>query len=74
MAAGVTDTPRGFTGIVASVQTPQEATPFSSQIFVFRGRRGDRFKWLWRDGRSCLLCKRSEGFDRCRTTPTTSVP
>jgi transposase len=35
--------------------------PFSGQLFVFRGRRGDRIKALWWDGDGlCLYAKRLE--------------
>lgn len=61
VAAGVTDMLRGFDGLAALVQTQLEADPFSGQIFVFRGRRGDRVKLLWWDGEGlCLLAKRLE--------------
>lgn len=61
VAAGVTDMRRGFDGLAALVQTRLEADPFSGQIFVFRGRRGDRVKLLWWDGDGlCLLAKRLE--------------
>ncbi|MDO9599337.1 MAG: IS66 family insertion sequence element accessory protein TnpB [Azoarcus sp.] len=61
IAAGVTDMRRGFDGLAALVQTQLKADPFSGQIFVFRGRRGDRVKLLWWDGDGlCLLAKRLE--------------
>ena len=61
IAAGVTDMRRGVDGLAALVQTKLEADPFSGQIFVFRGRRGDRVKLLWWDGDGlCLLAKRLE--------------
>ena len=44
-----------------SGQTQLQADPFSGQIFVFRGRRGDRIKVLWWDGDGlCLFAKRLE--------------
>ena len=61
VAAGVTDLRRGFTGLSALVQTELKANPFSGQVFVFRGRRGDLLKVLWWDGDGlCLLAKRLE--------------
>jgi len=43
------------------VQTQLEKNPFSGQVFVFRGRRGDQLKLLWWDGDGlCLLSKRLE--------------
>ena len=63
IAAGFTDLRRGFDGLAALVQTRLEADPFSGQVFVFRGRRGDRIKILWWDGDGnglCLFAKRLE--------------
>ncbi len=48
LAAGVTDMRRGFDGLTAQVQQTLDADPFSGHVFVFRGRRGDRIKMLWR--------------------------
>ena len=61
IAAGVTDTRRGFHGLSAQVQTVLEQQPLSGHVFVFRGRRGDIVKVLWFDGDGlCLLAKRLE--------------
>src|ERR1700691_3479072 len=61
IAAGVTDLRRGFTGLSALVQTRLEQSPFSGQVFVFRGRRGDLVKLIWFDGGGlCLFSKRLE--------------
>ncbi len=61
IAAGRTDLRRGFTGLSAIVQTSLAQNPFSGQVFVFRGRRGDLLKVLWWDGDGlCLLAKRLE--------------
>jgi transposase len=59
LAAGFTDLRKGFDGLSALVQTALNDNPFSGQIFVFRGRRGDRIKLLWdsQDG-LCLFQKR----------------
>ncbi len=56
LVAGVTDMRKGYDGLSALVQTALNENPFSGQIYVFRGRRGDRVKLLWdsRDG-LCLL-------------------
>jgi transposase len=43
------------------VQTRLTEDPFSGQLFVFRGRRGDRIKLLWFDSDGlCLFAKRLE--------------
>jgi transposase len=61
LAAGATDMRRGFDGLAALVQLQLSEDPFSGQLFVFRGRRGDRVKILWWDGDGlCLFAKRLE--------------
>ena len=61
IVAGVTDMRRGFTGLSGMVQTALEENPFSGQVFIFRGRRGDLLKVLWWDGDGlCLFAKRIE--------------
>lgn len=61
LVAGVTDMRKGFDGLSALVQHHICADPFSSQLFVFRGQRGDRLKVLWWDGDGlCLYYKRLE--------------
>ncbi len=61
IVAGITDLRRGFVGLSAMVQTALEENPFSGQVFVFRGRRGDLIKLLWFDGDGlCLFAKRLE--------------
>ena len=59
LACGFTDMRRGFDGLAALVQSQLEQGPFSGQLFVFRGRKGDRVKLLWWDGDGlCLFAKR----------------
>ena len=61
IAAGVTDMRKGFDGLAARVQETLAENPFSGQLFVFRGKRGDLIKLLWWDGDGlCLLAKRLE--------------
>ena len=61
IACGITDMRKGFDGLSAIVQLQLSADPFSGQLFVFRGRRGDRVKLLWWDGDGmCLFAKRLE--------------
>jgi transposase len=61
VAAGATDMRKGFDGLAALVQETLAEDPFSGQMFVFRGKRGDRVKLLWWDGDGlCLLAKRLE--------------
>ena len=61
LAAGATDMRTGFAGLAAAVQMQLEEDPFSGQLFVFRGRAGDRVKILWWSGDGmCLFAKRLE--------------
>jgi transposase len=63
IVAGFTDLRKGFDGLSALVQTRLNESPFSGELYVFRGKRGDRIKILWHstDG-LCLFQKRlSEG-------------
>ena len=61
LIAGTTDMRKGFDGLSALVQTTIAKQPFSGQLFVFRGKRGDRIKVLWWDGQGlCLFYKRLE--------------
>ena len=61
LACGVTDLRNGFDGLAGLVQTQLAEDAFSGQLFVFRGRRGDRIKILWWDGDGlCLFAKRLE--------------
>ena len=41
IVAGVMDMRRGFTGLSGMVQTALQESPFSGQVYISRGRRGD---------------------------------
>jgi transposase len=61
VAAGATDMRKGFDGLAALIQLRLAEDPYSGQLFVFRGRRGDRVKILWWSGDGlCLYAKRLE--------------
>ena len=61
LAAGATDMRRGMYGLAALVETTLATNPYSGNVFVFRGRRGDLIKVLWADGDGlCLFAKRLE--------------
>lgn len=61
LAAGITDMRKGFDGLAALIQQTLTEDPFSGQVFVFRGKRGDLVKLLWWDGDGlCLFAKRLE--------------
>jgi len=62
LAAGVTDMRKGFVSLSLLVQDHLKKNPFSGQLFVFRGRKGDLIKCLYWDGTGlCLFAKRLEG-------------
>lgn len=61
LAAGVTDMRKGFDMLCALVQETLKEEPFSGQLFVFRGKRGNRVKILWWcDGGLNLFYRRLE--------------
>src|SRR4051812_13851611 len=61
LAAGAYDMRKGFDGLAALVQTQLSEDLFSGQLFVFRGRAGDRVKILWWSGDGlCLFARRLE--------------
>jgi transposase len=61
LACGHTDLRRGFDGLASLAQNHLGKDPFSGQLLVFRGRRGDLIKALWWDGQGlCLFAKRLE--------------
>ena len=49
LAAGVTDMRKGMNGLAAIVQMALTEQPYSGDVFVFRGRRGDQVKLLKKD-------------------------
>jgi transposase len=52
---------KGFDGLAVLVQETLKRDPHGGHLFVFRGRRGDLIKILWRDGQGlCLFSKRLE--------------
>lgn len=55
LVAGHTDMRKGFDGLASLVQVQLKQNPFSGQVFIFRGRRGDRVKVLWWDGQGLSL-------------------
>ncbi len=61
IACGATDLRNGFDGLAALIQIQLSEDAYSGQLFLFRGRRGDRIKALWWDGDGlCLFAKRLE--------------
>ena len=63
LVAGFTDLRKGFDSLSALIQNQLTESPFTGDVYIFRGRRGDKIKVLWysQDG-LCLFYKRlSEG-------------
>ncbi len=61
LATGVTDMRRGMNGLTLQVQEAMGRDPYASDLFVFRGRRGNLIKVLWNDGLGfSLYAKRLE--------------
>jgi transposase len=55
IVAGVSDLRRGFDGLCAQVQHQLNESPFSGELYIFRGRRGDKIKILWYSGDGLVL-------------------
>ena len=59
LVAGVTDLRKGLDSLAALVQNQLSGNPFSGDVYIFRGRRGDKVKLLWYSGDGvCLFYKR----------------
>jgi transposase len=61
LATGHTDMRKGFDTLAVLVQESLKHDPNAGDLYVFRGRRGDRVKLIWHDGQgACLFTKRLE--------------
>ncbi len=61
IVAGATDMRKGMDGLAAIVQIALGERPFSGDVFVFRGKRGDLIKLVWWSGDGMnLYAKRLE--------------
>jgi transposase len=61
LATGHTDMRKGFDTLAVLVQESLKRDPHAGDLYVFRGRRGDRVKLIWHDGQgACLFTKRLE--------------
>jgi transposase len=61
LATGHTDMRKGFDTLAVLVQESLKRDPNAGDLYVFRGRRGDRVKLIWHDGQgACLFTKRLE--------------
>lgn len=50
LAAGHTDMRKGMNSLALEVQETLGRDPHAGDLFVFRGKRGDRVKVIWHDG------------------------
>ena len=55
IACALTDLRRGIDGLVSIVQNSFRLDPFANALFLFCGRRADRFKALYWDADGFLL-------------------
>ena len=55
ITCGYTDMRRGIDGLVSIVQNSFRLDPFANALFLFCGRRADRFKALYWDSDGFLL-------------------
>lgn len=55
IVAGFTDLRRGFDGLSAMVQNQLKENVFSGEVYIFRGKRGDKIKVLWYTGDGLAL-------------------
>ena len=55
IVAGFTDLRRGFDALSAMVQNVLKENVFGGDVYIFRGRRGDKIKVLWYTGAGLAL-------------------
>ena len=55
LATGHTDMRKGFDTLGVLVQETLKRDPHAGDLYVFRGRRGDRVKLIWHDGQGACL-------------------
>jgi hypothetical protein len=67
VVAGSTDLRKGFDGLCAMVQHQLNESPFTGDLYIFRGRGGDKIKILWYCGDGlALFYKRLSHGVHCR--------
>ena len=59
IATGHTDMRKGMPGLALLVQEALKRDPYGGDLYVFRGRRGDLCKILWRDDLGVSLYAKS---------------
>jgi transposase len=55
IVSGVTDMRKGFDSLSTLVQHQLNESPYSGDLYIFRGRRGDKIKILWYSGDGLVL-------------------
>ncbi len=50
LATGRTDMRKGMNSLALQVQEALGRNPHAGDLFVFRGKRGDKLKMIWNDG------------------------
>jgi transposase len=50
LATGKTDMRKGMNSLALQVQENLKRDPHAGDLFVFRGKRGDKLKMIWHDG------------------------
>lgn len=55
IVAGFTDLRKGFESLSALVQNQLKENVFSGEVYIFRGKRGDKIKVLWYTGDGLAL-------------------
>ena len=55
IAAGYTDLRAGLAGLASIIQNDFNIDPFANNLFLFCGRRADRFKALYWDGSGFVM-------------------
>jgi transposase len=63
LVAGQTDLRRGVDGLSALVQNHLSANPFTGEVYLFRGKSGNKVKVLWAsaEGMSLLYKRLNDG-------------
>jgi transposase len=59
LVAGFTDLRKGVDGLSALVQHQLQESPFTGELYIFRGKSGDKIKVLWAAPEGmCIFYKR----------------
>ena len=68
LVAGQTDLRKGIDGLSALVQSHLHENPFSGEVYLFRGKSGNKVKVLWATPEGmCFFYKRLNDATECFT-------